>query len=80
MLRLLRAFDQMGLDEPALLAAVDAWADARLAALSPNALALAIAGFARLRNGSPRLLATAAAAAAAQAAAFTPAQLARVCW
>lgn len=79
-LRIVTAFQQLGVDSPGLLAAVDEWANARLAALTPAALALALWSFARLGNRSPRLLETAAGCAAAQASAFTPVQLAQVSW
>jgi hypothetical protein len=59
--RVIGAFDQVGMQPEALLEVVEQWADRRLAALSSQALALALASFAKLGNRSPRLLQTAAA-------------------
>ena len=59
--RVIGAFDQVGMQPEALLDVVEQWADRRLAALSSQALALALASFAKLGNRSPRLLQTAAA-------------------
>ncbi|KAL4534100.1 hypothetical protein Ndes2526B_g07026 [Nannochloris sp. 'desiccata'] len=58
--RVIGAFDQVGMQPEALLEVVEQWADRRLAALSSQALALALASFAKLGNRSPRLLQTAA--------------------
>jgi hypothetical protein len=43
-----------------LLTVVEVWADRRLSALTPHALTLALASFARMGTRSPRLLSTAA--------------------
>ncbi len=59
--RVIGAFDQIGIQPETLLEVVEQWADQRLAALSSQALALALASFAKLGNTSPRLLQTAAA-------------------
>ena len=74
------AFHQMGLQPEELLAAVEGWANRRLAKLPPQALSLALWSFARMGSGSPKLLETAAACAEQQLGAFTPPPLAKVAW
>jgi hypothetical protein len=78
--RIMTAFHQMGLQPEELLAAVEGWANRRLAKLPPQALSLALWSFARMGSGSPKLLETAAACAEQQLGAFTPPQLAKVAW
>jgi hypothetical protein len=69
----------MGLQPESLLAAVEAWANARLRQLPPQALTLALGTFARLGGPrSPSLLASAEECVTSQLGRFEPAQLALV--
>ena len=78
--RVIGAFDQIQIQPEALLMVVEEWADRRLAALSPQALALALASFVRLGNHSPRLLQTAASCARSKATQMQLHELSTVLW
>jgi hypothetical protein len=68
-----------------LLTVVEVWADRRLSALTPHALTLALASFARMGTRSPRLLSTAASCVEGcltrrDAHVMKPEELAKIVW
>lgn len=71
-----------------LLTVVESWADRRLSALTPHALTLALARFARMGTRSPRLLGTAASCVEGcltrsldnETSAINPEELAKIVW